>query len=130
MIQINGWAIISESFKEEDENDELLNSIIRKIELKIAEFNYANEAYCLKDLNGSYHLSIMANHNHNCDYVIDFFKWISQISVGSYGLLHVHDDEDYKRGNENKFKVWCMKKGEVTELNDEFLSPIIPTIEE
>jgi hypothetical protein len=132
MIEFNGWAIIREAFREEDDNDELLNSIIKQIESKITELDYSNEFYSLKCLNGTYHLSIMVNHNHRVvsEHVIDFYKWISQISKGSYGILYVQDDEDIERGNENEFKVWCMKKGKVTELNDIYLSPLNPEIEE
>lgn len=131
MIEFNGWAIIRESFREEDDNDELLNSIIKQIEHKIsAELDYENEIYLLKYLNGTYHLSIMANHNHRTEHVINFFKWIAEISKGSYGILYVQDDEDIDRGNENEFRVWCMKKGKVTELNDTYLSPLNPEVEE
>eukprot|EP01093_Parvamoeba_rugata_P017975 TRINITY_DN745_c1_g1_i1.p1 TRINITY_DN745_c1_g1~~TRINITY_DN745_c1_g1_i1.p1 ORF type:complete len:151 (-),score=29.85 TRINITY_DN745_c1_g1_i1:167-559(-) len=130
MIEFNGWAIIRESFKEEDDNDKLLNSIVKKIELKISELDYGNEIYSLKGLNGTYHLSIMVNHNHRTEHVIDFFKWISHISKGSYGILYVQDDEDIERGNENKFKVWVMKKGKVSEQNDTYLSPMNPEVEE
>ena len=129
MIEFNGWVVIRESYNEEEENEIILNSIIKQIELKITELDYTNEFYLLKPLNGTYHLSIMGNHNHRTENGIEFFKWISKISKGSYGILYVQDDEDYERGNENKFKVWCMKKGNVIELDDTFLSPMNPEVE-
>ncbi|WP_299099664.1 immunity 7 family protein [uncultured Winogradskyella sp.] len=132
MIEVNGWAVIRESYKEEDDDNELLNSIVKQIESKLNELDYRNEFYSLKCLNGTYHLSIMVNHNHRtvAEHVIDFFKWIAQISKGSYGIMYVQDDEDIERGNEDKFKVWSMKKGKVVELNDIYLSPLNPEIEE
>ncbi|WP_179022266.1 Imm7 family immunity protein [Winogradskyella forsetii] len=131
MIEFNGWAIIRESFREENDNDVLLNSIVKQIEQKIStELDYGNEIYSLKYLNGTYHLSIMVNHNRRTEHVIDFFKWIAEISKGSYGILYVQDDEDIERGNENEFKVWCMKKGKVTELKDIYFSPLNPEVEE
>ena len=132
MIEINGWAVIRESYKEEDDDNELLNSIIKKIESKINELDYSNEFYSLKSLNGTYHLSIMVNHNHRTatEHVIDFFKWLALVSKGSYGIMYVQDDEDIERGNEDKFKVWSMKKGKVAELDDIYLSPLNPEIEE
>ncbi|RCW89822.1 Imm7 family immunity protein [Winogradskyella arenosi] len=133
MIEINGWAVIRESYKEEEDDDnELLNSIIKQIESKINELDYSNEFYSLKRLNGTYHLSIMVNHNHRTvtEHVIDFFKWLALISKGSYGIMYVQDDEDIERGNEDKFKVWSMKKGKVAELDDIYLSPLNPEIEE
>ncbi|MDP8079944.1 Imm7 family immunity protein [Phocoenobacter skyensis] len=93
MIEFNGWAIIRESFTEKGEDEELLNDIICKIQMKISELDCVNEIYSLKCLNGTYHLGIMVNHNHQNDNVIEFFKWISEISKGSYGVLYMLDDE-------------------------------------
>ena len=128
MIEFNGWTIISESFNEEGKNEKLLKLIVNQIESKIAELEFDNEFYSLKCLNGAYHLSIMANHNHRSEHIIEFFKWIAEISKGSYGLLYVQDDEDVE--NENKFKVWSMKKGKVIESDDTFLTPRNPQVEE
>ncbi|MEM6721620.1 MAG: Imm7 family immunity protein [Bacteroidota bacterium] len=129
MIEFNGWAIIRESFREEDDDTQLLDVIVQKIERKISEeLNYGNEVYSLRYLNGTYHLAIMANHNHRTEHIIDFFKWIAKIAKGSYGILYVQDDEDIERGYENQFRVWRMKKGIVTELNDNYLSPVNPEI--
>ena len=130
MIEFNGWAIIRESYKEELDNENLLVSIIEQIEIKISKLNFVNEIYSLKALNGTYHLSIMANHNHRTEHIIEFFKWVSEISKGSYGILYIQDDEDYGRKNENKFKVLSMKKGRVKELDDIYLSPVNPEVEE
>ncbi|WP_179338929.1 Imm7 family immunity protein [Winogradskyella ludwigii] len=132
MIEINGWAIIRESYKEEDDDNELLNATIKQIESKLNELDYSNEFYSLKRLNGTYHLSIMVNHNHRVvtEHVIDFFKWLALISKGTYGIMYVQDDEDTERGNEAKFKVWSIKKGKVAELDDIYLSPLNPEIKE
>ena len=130
MIQLNGWVIIRESYSEVGENERKLNQVVTKIEAKISELDVVNEFYGLRNLNGEYHLSIMVNHNHRSDHVIEFFKWIASISVGSFGILYVQDDEDLERGNENVFKVWRMKKGKVDELDDPFLSPVNPEVEE
>jgi hypothetical protein len=107
-----------------------LDDIIKRIKKRILELEGTNEFYDLRQLNGAYHLTIMADHNHRDEKIIDFFRWIADISVGSFGLLYVLDDEDIKRNNENKFKVWRMKKGQIDELDDPFLSPCNPTIEE
>ena len=132
MIEINGWAVIRESYKEEDDDNELLNATIKQIESKINELDYSNEFYSLKRLNGTYHLSIMVNHTHRAvtEHIIDFFKWLALISKGTYGIMYVQDDEDTERGNEAKFKVWSIKKGKVAELDDIYLSPLNPEIEE
>ena len=130
MIDINGWVCIRESFSEEGEDEKKLESIIQTIESRIAdEMNFSNEYYDLRRVNYSVYLNLTVAHNRQGGHVIDFFKWVSSIAVGSYGLLYVIDDED-KNGYENRFKVWRMRKGKIDELNDPFLSPINPEIEE
>lgn len=130
MIDINGWICIRESFNEEGKNEKKLESIIQTIESKIAnEMDIVNEYYDLRRVNCSVYLTITVAHNHQGGHVIDFFKWVSSIAVGSYGLLYVQDDEQ-KNGNENRFMVWRMRKGQVDELADPFLSPVNPEIEE
>ena len=132
MIDINGWICIRESFNEEEENENKLNSIINLIESKISnELNISNEYYDLRWVNGAAYLNITIAHNHRrTERPFEFFKWIASIAVGSYGLIYVMDDEDPKPENENKFKVWRIKKGKISILDDPFLSPINPEIEE
>lgn len=130
MIEYHGWAVIRESYDEQGESPEKLKEIIRSIEDRIREHDATNEFYDLRYLNGSFHLSIQAAHNHRSDTAIRFFEWIAEIAGGSYGLLYIHDDEDIARGNENRFMVWRMKKGQVDEVNDFLLSPYFPTVED
>ncbi len=131
MININGWICIRESYNDEMNDQPKLIALIKSIESKIAEeLNYDNEHYNLKSVNGEFYLSITIAHNHRSQHPFEFLQWIATNSIGSYGIVYVQDDEDYLRGNENKFKVWRMKKGMLDELNDPFLSPVIPEIEE
>ncbi|WP_299221222.1 Imm7 family immunity protein [uncultured Aquimarina sp.] len=131
MIDINGWICIRESFKEEGEDESKLNSIVRIVESKISkELDFGNEFYEIKRVNGSIYLNITIAHNHRSEHPFEFFKWLASTAVGSYGLIYVMDDEDIERGNENKFKVLRIRKGQIDELDDPFLSPINPEIEE
>ncbi len=130
MIEYHGWVVVRESFDEKGEDDEKLNEIVRLVQNKIQSLNKGNEFYDLRYMNGTSHLSIQGNHNHRDEQLLDFFIWVAHNSVGSYGLLYVYDDEDRQRGNDNKFKVWRMKKGQVDEVDDVYLSPYFPTVEE
>jgi hypothetical protein len=129
MIEYHGWAVIRESYDEKREDEYKANEVISAIRDRIKTFG-TNEFYDLRNLNGSFHLIIEAAHNHRNDEIIEFFKWVANTSIGSYGLLYVHDDEDYEHGNENKFKVLRMKKGQVDEIDDVYLSPYFPTVED
>ncbi|XOV67818.1 MAG: Imm7 family immunity protein [Fluviicola sp.] len=131
MININGWICIRESFNEEGQDERKLDSIIKKIEAKISkELDYGNEYYEIKRVNGEIYLTITIGHNHRSEHPFEFIRWIAKISIGSFGIIYVSDDEDIERGNDNIFKVWRVKRGIVEELDDPFLSPNIPKIEE
>ena len=131
MISINGWICIRESFNEEGEDENKFDSIIQKIESEISNnLVYENEYYDLKSINGETYLTLTIGHNHRVEHPFGFIKWIAEIAIGSFGIIYVFDDEDIDRKNNNSFKVWRIKKGIVEELDDPFLSPIIPQIEE
>ena len=57
------------------------------------------------------------------------FKLIGEIAEGSYGIIYLYNDEDTD-GKENYFQVFSLARGMIKENLDEFLSPIIPTIED
>ncbi|MBO9702713.1 MAG: hypothetical protein J7604_21050 [Sporocytophaga sp.] len=129
MIQYSGWAIIRESYNEEGEDENKLRELVQEIRKKMIEIKTCNEFLDQRYMNGAIHLTIQGNHNHRNNQLIDFFIWVASIAIGSYGLLYVHDDED-DRGNHNKFMVFRMAKGKVNELEDIFLSPYYPTVED
>ena len=64
--------------------------------------------------------------------MVNLFQYIAKIAPGSYGLLYIRDDEDHLRGNdyENCFRVWRLCRGTLIELDDPFLSPAIPVVED
>ena len=129
MVTYNGWAIIRDTYTD-DFNFDKEASIVNLINNKLSTFHYDNEFYDLRNINGNHHLTIQAGHNHRHNEIIEFFKWIAEIAPGSFGLLYIHDDEDLLRQNENRFKVWRMRRGTVDELDDTFLSPLNPAVED
>ncbi len=84
-------------------------------------------------LNGDLHvLSVAGHRNHRCETALDLFRWLAINGPGSYGLLYVRDDEDFRRGGDfgNEFRVWRLARGVLEEQDDPFLSPPIPTVED
>ena len=85
----------------------------------------------IKVKNGEYYLEHTLFTNHFSQEVretLELFYKISEIAPGSYGLLYIHNDEDKK--NYNSFCVYKAAKGKVTKLEDVYLSPYIPIVEE
>lgn len=86
-------------------------------------------------------LQFAASRDHRASCIWDMMRWIAVNGTGSYGIVYVHDDEDtdtnrdFRRGHadnaadySNVFRVWRILNGKLEELDDPFLSPIIPTI--
>lgn len=128
MFEFHGWATIAYHAHDTDSRlqDECWTRLVSHV------FELPNELIRLQRYNGCDSVHVHGMHNHRAEYVIDLYRWIGANAPGSYGLLFVRDDEDTKRGADfsNCFRVWRLQRGELTELNDPFLSPAIPVIED
>ncbi|MFJ9784450.1 immunity 7 family protein [Amycolatopsis sp. NPDC101161] len=58
--------------------------------------------------------------------LLEVFTRVGELAAGSYGLLHVWDDQDPEHDNE--FRVYRMARGQVTEREDPHLTPVAPTV--
>lgn len=83
-------------------------------------------------------LQVYLSRNHRGSPFWGMLSWIAEHGPGSYGLFHVHDDEDstgppYARDipedYSNVFRVHRIMRGRVEELADPFFSPIVPNLE-
>jgi hypothetical protein len=82
-------------------------------------------------IHGNNQVTFLASalHNHRGGYIIDVFKTLGTLAPGSYGILHYNDNEVNMNADE-RFILYVMKKGKVSEEQDCFLSPRVPTIED
>ena len=78
--------------------------------------------------NGDWHVWLGGLRNHSQDWVVFAFTEIAQTAPGSYGLLHIHDDE--ATGDENTWTCWTMLRGGVQATPEERLSPHIGRVED
>ncbi|MET8945147.1 Imm7 family immunity protein [Streptomyces sp. NPDC004542] len=53
---------------------------------------------------------------------------VGSVAPGSYGLIHIRDDED--PGHENEVRDLRLVRGTVTEHTETLLSPCVPTRED
>jgi hypothetical protein len=130
MVEFHGWATIHESTVEVDSGN--LQIILNKIKEQINESIGENVFIKLYPVNGEYHLSTSGHLNRKTSEVnelLNLFRFIATISPGAYGLIYLKDDED-KEGFENSFRVYVLSRGNLEVKVDNFLSPIIPVIED
>jgi hypothetical protein len=135
LFEFHGWAKICV----DDQDDPDLDLRHRREEEAIGRLREAMQVtydgFSFFDLrrtsNEIIALSVQGLRNHRYEQVIDLFRWIAAELPFSYGLLHVHDDEDSKRGADfkNESRVWRLARGMLSELADPFLSPCVPTVE-
>ncbi len=131
MVELHGWALLRESFAIDNEDDHI-ERIINCLSQEIKKLKIDEKLLRLDYCNGEAFVTATKFANHFSDdikEIIDFFKRITRIAPGSYGLLYLHNDED-TNGFHNAFQVFVLSKGEFKLQQDPFLSPYIPMVEE
>lgn len=93
----------------------------------------------LNNMSGVLTFASSSNHRGVTPWAVDVLHWLATNGPGSYALVYLHDDEDVgeagrSRGRDgtdrsNEFRVWRLLGGRVEELDDPFLSPIVPRID-
>ncbi|MFJ4094135.1 Imm7 family immunity protein [Kitasatospora sp. NPDC089913] len=129
MFEYHGWINVQESAgaDEDDHDDGRLREIVEGIERRILEID-SPYLLDLQWMNGQVFVHLGGFPNHRDLEIVEFFTEIGERAPGSYGLLHVRDDEDPAR--ENEVLVIRMVRGRVTEHPEQLLSPCIPLLED
>ncbi|MFI1364852.1 Imm7 family immunity protein [Streptomyces griseochromogenes] len=128
MFEYHGWITVRESAGEEGEDDSRLRQIVEELRERISLMD-SPYLLDLRWMNGEpfIHLGGHSNHRSAPD-VLELFRHVAVIAPGSYGLLHVRDDED--RGHENEVRVLRLARGGLTEHTEPLLSPCVPALED
>ncbi|MBD0689141.1 Imm7 family immunity protein [Streptomyces sp. CBMA123] len=131
MFEYHGWVNVLESAEADDEDvrveEARLRVIAEGVQRRIAEIA-SPYLLDLRWMNGAVFVHFGGQANHRDPEVLDFFREVGRRAPGSYGLLHVRDDEAPGRGNE--VRVLRMVRGEVSEHTEPLLSPCVPVLED
>nr|WP_154894451.1 Imm7 family immunity protein [Paenibacillus xylanexedens] len=130
MYEYHGWATIRESASFEEDEDQY-DLAIEHLQNYIEELNWTSGVLDLRAVNGDFQLWVAGLNNHKPESKhdpIEVMKKVGEIAQGSYGVLYVRDSDDAE--SSNQFKVYTLIRGKVTENDDPFLSPFIPTLED
>jgi len=126
VFEYHGWITVNENAADDD--DEVrLRQIVDELRLRISQMA-SPYLLDLRWMNGEpfIHLGGHSNHRSSPD-VVGLFEHVAAVAPGSYGLLHIRDDED--PGHENDVGVLRLARGMVTQHTEVLLSPCIPTLE-
>ncbi len=129
MIELHAWITIRETYKSTIDEEDNIELIINDIKKMISDMPNLNVP--VKSMNGTYFIefSVFSNRHNNETYeAFEVFNEIGKMAPGSYGLIYLYDDESFEHDNE--FQVFSLTKGKVKKVNDYYLSPITPTIED
>ncbi|MEU8793696.1 Imm7 family immunity protein [Streptomyces sp. NPDC048643] len=127
MFEYHGWITVREAAADDDAEPRL-RQIVDELRLRIAEID-SPYLLDLRWMNGEpfIHLGGSSNHRSSPD-IVELFEHVAVAAPGSYGLLHLHDDEE--SGHQNEVRVLRLVRGMVTQHTEALLSPYIPTVED
>lgn len=77
--------------------------------------------------NGVITIHLSGQRNHYRSGPEDLLEWVRTNAPGSYGLIHIMDDEHPRHDNE--FRILRLAKKRITVLEDKLLSPYVGTVE-
>ncbi|MFF3559399.1 Imm7 family immunity protein [Streptomyces sp. NPDC002574] len=129
MFEYHGWISVQERphANDDDGSSARLGEIVEGIQARIREID-SPYLLDLRWMNGEPFLHLGGFPNHRDEDVVSLFAEVGERAPGSYGVLHIRDDEDL--GHENEVVVIRMVRGTVTEYTEPFLSPCIPALED
>ena len=129
MIELHGWVTIRETYEAKFDEEDNIDTVIENINKEIEKLLWFKPY--IKVQNGTYFLefTLFSNRkNSESQEIFKLYSRIGELASGSYGLIYLYDDEEEEK--ENQFQVFSLARGRVQELNDVYLSPIVPMIEE
>lgn len=130
MFEYHGWVTVQSSAGDETDRDRAAAQA--GADAVLEALRTAPGLADIRTVNGAtqVHIAGFLNHRGNQgDLVENVFRELGQVARGSYGVLYLRDDED-SSGRDNEFQMFVMRRGEVSQGRDGYLSPCIPAIED
>ncbi|MFY1634569.1 Imm7 family immunity protein [Solwaraspora sp. WMMB335] len=131
MYQLHGWITLLDSTFESDFDN--LDSIIQELHGLINKARWTTMSVEVRPLNGTYHLFVGINANRRRDearLADEILQFVAHRLPGSYGILYDRDDERSDPPGPNAFRVRIIRRGQIAQESDNFLSPCQPLIED
>lgn len=137
MFNSYGWVQLGNNRKGSDILDEEIQikydkldlELDEKVKRKIKEIKATNEIVNFDFIGGMNNLesflSVQLSRNHFNPSLREFYKWISEISDGSHGVLYELNDEDKDYNPDKPYRVWRLignefEECEETVINEKF----------
>ena len=118
MFNSYGWIKLGMNRKHLDIMDEeiqikydkldigLDDKVVKKLEAMLNENEIIKYDFIGSLNNLDSFLSIQLSRNHYSPRLRNFYKWVSEISDGSHGILYEMNDEDKEFNSDRPYKIW------------------------
>lgn len=130
MYEYHGWATIRDSAGCEGEADDPSQAKLAAVRTQL-EATPGDPTFQVADLrsaNGDWHVRVSGMRNHRQAQIPELWRQLAALAPGSYGPLHVHDDEEPEWSN--TWAVWVMVRGTVRREVEGRLSPHVVVVED
>ena len=131
MFQYHGWLVISAAPHETDTEYRDTHAAVDHLRALLGEIADAPGLRDLRWVNGmaQCHFGGYSNRRNNTwDHLLAAVHGVARRAPGTYGLIHYWDLNDPER--RNGFRVLVIRRGQISEQPDPFLSPAVPVIED
>lgn len=128
MFEFHGSATIRDSAGCDDLEDDPSPVTVAVVEELAAAVAGTNRVADVRWQNGQLHVWLSGFYNHRSDEVVELFTAVARRAPGSYGILHVHYDED--PAYPNSWTRFVMRRGRVRAEHEAALSPHIGLVED
>jgi hypothetical protein len=134
MFNSYGWIQLGINRKGTDIMDEEIQikydkldiQLDEKVKIRLQEIKDSNEIIRFDFIGGMNNLqsflSIQLSRNHFNPTLREFYKWISEISDGSHGILYELNDEDKGHNPDKPYRVWRLIGNEFEECQEEIIN--------
>ncbi len=130
MFEYHAWLAVQNSPAGDTQSDR--DSAYERVDIRLNPLRSLPGLVDVRRVNGMTQVSLSGFTNHRAgggQDAIDAFVDIGRLAPGSYGLMHLRDDED-PSGRTNEFQILAMRRGTVISESDRLLSPCEPCIED
>ena len=131
MFEYHGWLVLRAAPHDTETEHADLRAAVEFVQRLLVDLNEVPGLRDLRRVNGSPQFHFGGFTNHRPAEFEDLLTGVRDLAArapGTYGLVHYWDDE--APVHDNEFRTLVVKRGTVTEHDDPYLSPLIPTVED
>ncbi|WP_053226311.1 Imm7 family immunity protein [Solirubrobacter soli] len=129
MFEFHGWVTVRERPFGPPSATEVSDATLARVRalLETAPTDFVGGMGDLRRCNADWHVWLSGLRNHAQPWVTEVYAAIAELAPGSYGLLHIRDDE---APDGERWVCWTMLGGRVEASTEERLTPHLGRVED